>query len=128
MLVVDASVAGFWVLPDEGGAGPAFPAGEERIAAPWLFWAELRNLLIASERRGRLPAGFVEEAVTGIEALGIVLDTTPSGPAVLALARRHGLTVYDALYLELALRAGGRLATRDGALRRAAGAEGVAVV
>lgn len=134
MLVVDASVAAGWVLPDEtgetgvGGSPAPLLASAGRIVAPWLFWAEFRNVLVMSERRGRLPAGAVEEAVAAIEGLGIVLDTMPSGPAVLDLARRHGLTVYDALYLELALRLRGRLATRDAALRRAAGAEGVAAV
>jgi predicted nucleic acid-binding protein len=133
MLVVDASVVAGWLLPDEDGPEDgldpaALLAGEEPIAAPWLLWAEFRNILVVSERRGRLAAGIVEQAVEAVEELGIALDTTPSGPGVVDLARRHGLTVYDALYLELALRGRGRLATRDAALRRAAVAEGVAVV
>jgi predicted nucleic acid-binding protein len=129
MLVVDASAVAGWLLPDEGGMDPAaLLAGEERIAAPWLLWAEIRNILVVNERRGRLPAGIVEQALEAVEGLGIALDTTPSGPGVLDLARRHGLTVYDALYLELALRARGRLATLDAALRRSAEAEGVTVV
>jgi predicted nucleic acid-binding protein len=128
MLVVDASAVAGWLLPDEGGADPAtLLAVEERIAAPWLLWAELRNILVVNERRGRIPAGIVELAVEAVEGLGIALDTTPSGPGVLDLARRHGLTIYDALYLELALRGQGRLATLDAALRRAAEAEGVTV-
>ena len=118
MLVVDASAVAGWLLPDEGGTDPAaLLAGEEPIAAPWLLWAELRNILVVNERRGRIPAGIVEQAVEAVEGLGIALDTAPSGPGVLALARRHGLTVYDALSLELrAARAG---AARD-ARRRAA--------
>lgn len=129
MLVVDASAVAGWLLPDEDAADPASLLGpEERVAAPWLLWAELRNILVVSERRGRLPAGFVEQVVAAVEDLGIALDTAPSGPGVIDLARRHGLTVYDALYLELALRERGRLATRDAHLRRAAEAEGVAVV
>jgi len=129
MLVVDASAVAGWLLPDEGGADPATLLVEaEPIAAPWLLWAELRNILVVNERRGRIPPGIVELAVEAVEGLGIALDTTPSGPGVLDLSRRHGLTVYDALYLELALRARGRLATLDAALRRAAVAEGVTVV
>jgi predicted nucleic acid-binding protein len=129
MLVVDASAVAGWLLPDEGGADPAtLLAGEERIVAPWLLWAELRNILVVNERRGRIPRGVVEQAVEAVEGFGIELDTTPSGAGVLDLARRHGLTVYDALYLELALRARGRLATLDATLRRSAEAEGVAVV
>ncbi|MGH9518032.1 MAG: type II toxin-antitoxin system VapC family toxin, partial [Terriglobales bacterium] len=57
--------------------------------------------------------------------LGIVIDTNPNGPAMIALARRHRLTVYDAAYLELALRTGFRLATLDRHLACAARAEGV---
>jgi predicted nucleic acid-binding protein len=128
MLVVDASAVAGWLLPDEDGADPAaLIAGNEEIAAPWLFWAELRNILVVNERLGRIPAGIVELAVEAVEGLGIALDTAPSGPGVLDLARRHRLTVYDALYLELALRGGGRLATLDAALRRSAEAEGIAV-
>lgn len=41
------------------------------------------------------------------------------------LADRHGLTVYDAAYLDLALDVDGELATLDGELRKAAEAEGV---
>ena len=60
--------------------------------------------------------------------LGIVLDSSPSGPAVIGLRRRHGLTGYDALYLDLALREDADLATLDAALARAARSEGVQVV
>lgn len=128
-LVVDASVVAGWILPDESGADPAaLLAAEDRLVAPWLFWAEVRNVLVMAERRERLPAGAVEEGVAAVEGLGIALDTTPAGPAVIDLVRRHRLTVCDALHLELALRASARLATLDPALRRAAVAEGVAVV
>jgi predicted nucleic acid-binding protein len=129
MLVVDASAVAGWLLPGEDGADPAtLLAEEEPIAAPWLLWTELRNILVVNERRGRLPPGIAELAVEAVEGLGIALDTAPSGPGVLELARRHRLTVYDALSLELALRVQGRLATLDGALRQAAVAEGVTVV
>lgn len=129
MLVVDASAVAGWLLPDEGGTDPAaLLSGGEDVAAPWLFWAEIRNILVVAERRGRLPAGVAEQALSAVEDLGIALDTSPSGPAVIDLARRHGLTVHDALYLELALRRHGRLATLDAALGRAADAEGVAVI
>jgi predicted nucleic acid-binding protein len=47
---------------------------------------------------------------------------------LLALARRHGLTVYDAAYLELALREGLDLATLDTELADAARAEGMPLV
>lgn len=128
MLVLDASALAAAVLPDESGPDlPGLLAAHEELAAPWLLWAEIRNILITLERRGRLPGGFAEEALAAIEALGLALDAAPAGAEVLRLARRHGLTVYDALYLELALRRRAVLATRDGALGRAAQAEGVAL-
>ena len=44
------------------------------------------------------------------------------------LGEAHGLTAYDAMYLDLAIRLGADLATLDAALRRAALAEGIVVV
>lgn len=65
------------------------------------------------------------------EDLGrLPIDTEPAlntarGEEVLALGEKHGLTVYDAAYLELARRYQFPLATLDGDLRKAAQAEGV---
>ena len=101
---------------------------EAELGAPWLFWVELRNILIVGERRGRLAPGLAEGFLEAVEALGLALDAAPSSAAVLRLARGHRLTAYDALYLELALRQGARLMTLDGALAQAARAEGVALV
>jgi predicted nucleic acid-binding protein len=47
---------------------------------------------------------------------------------VLALCQRRGLTVYDAAYLELAMRRGLPLATQDSDLLKASQAEGVSLV
>ncbi len=119
MLVIDASALIGWVMPDETGIDlqKAFEAHDE-VLAPWLLWVELRNILLVSERRGRLPAGMADQIIETIDDLAIHLD----------LSRRHGLSAYDALYLELALRQGAALASLDKALLRAAEAEGVAVL
>ncbi|MCB1387912.1 MAG: type II toxin-antitoxin system VapC family toxin [Rhodobacteraceae bacterium] len=128
-LVVDASAVAGWLMPDEAGQDLAALADHYTdFAAPFLLWAELRNILIMGERRGRLPQGMPEQAIEAVEALGIVLDTQPSSAGVLRLARSRGLTIYDAMYLDLSLRRGADLATLDAALARAAKAEGVAVV
>ncbi len=126
-LVLDASAVVAWLMPDE-----AAPAGlldrataAAGLAAPWLFWAELRNILIVSERRGRLPTGTAEAFLAAVAGLGIRHDHDPDEAAVLRLARTHRLSVYDALYLDLALRLGCPLATLDTRLAEAAGAEGV---
>ena len=129
MLVVDASALAGWLMPDEVGVDFAALAGQHEIfTAPWLLWVEIRNMLVINERRGRIPVAVVEQALEAIGALGIVLDTTPSSATVLILCRKHGLSAYDALYLDLALRQEAVLATRDTALARAARAEGVVVV
>lgn len=125
-LVVDASAIAGWLLPDETGPDLSGPfAAHSEICAPWLLWAEFRNILIVSERRGRLPQGMADELIEAVEGLAIELDTTPSPAGVLALARRHGLTVYDALYLDLAIRREAVLATLDNKLVQAASSEGV---
>ncbi|WP_230312596.1 type II toxin-antitoxin system VapC family toxin [Paracoccus lichenicola] len=128
MLVLDASALVGWVMPDERGINlPELAALHADIVAPWLLWAELRNILIVNERRGRIPPGTAEQIIDAVEALGIVLDIEPAGAVVLDLARRHRLTIYDALYLELALRQGATLASLDDALLAAAKAEAVPV-
>lgn len=128
MLVLDASAIIGWIMPDEAGLDldPLIAEGEA-LLAPWLLWVELRNILIVSERRGRLPAGMGDQIADSVDALQIVLDGAASSAVVMDLARRHGLTAYDALYLETALRHGAALATLDGKLRAAATAEGVAL-
>jgi predicted nucleic acid-binding protein len=63
-----------------------------------------------------------------ISRLAVTLDGSPDEREVMALARRHRLTVYDAAYLELALREELPLATLDAALAEAARREGVLVL
>ncbi len=82
-----------------------------------------------------LPADVIEliaralkgERFTSAGAALRTVRTLPHGhvAAVLGLARRHGLTVHDAAYLELAIRRQAPLATLDAALSRAAAVEGV---
>ena len=60
-----------------------------------------------------------------LEALSLRIDRAPESDAVLALARAHRLTIYDAGCLELAGRIGAPLATLDRQLARAARAAGV---
>jgi predicted nucleic acid-binding protein len=86
---------------------------------PPLFWYELRNALLMAERRGRLPLGQAEAFLQDLGALPIVVDHAHAEHVVLQLARRFALTVYDAAYLEVAMRLGAPLATLDGALRDA---------
>lgn len=78
-----------------------------------------------NERRRRLEPSQTAEILARLARLPIVLDHEPIGDAVLALARAHRLTFYDAAYLELALRRDAPLATLDRQLAAAARAAAV---
>ena len=128
--VLDCSVACAWLLDDE--SVPSADRVLERVgtygaSAPGLLWAELRNALVMAERRGRLSPVQTEAALAQIEDLDIELDHAPDGATTLHLAREHQISVYDALYLELALRQQRELATLDRALQKAAESEGVGI-
>lgn len=129
--VLDASVAASWVLPDEGRtrANVAYQRLLADIAlVPTVWWFEIRNLLVVNEWRGRLDPALTREALTLIAELPIRFDDETREDALLELARRHRLTVYEAAYLELAKRRHIQLATLDKALTRAARAERVSLM
>ena len=94
-------------------------------AVPDIWTAEVRNVLVFNERRGRISPEQVDGWFSFFESLPIAIDPNPDHQTTLVLARAHRLTFYDALYLELAQRRQATLATLDAALLRAADAEGV---
>ena len=129
--VLDASVALAWFLDDEQA-----PQADnvrtrlirERAYVPQLWRLEVRNGLIIAERRGRLSATRINECLEAIKRLPIQTDSEAVLDTVVSLARMHNLSVYDAVYLELAKRRDAALASLDGALLRAAAEEGVELV
>ncbi len=129
--VLDASVALAWFLDDEQA-----PQADnvrtrlirERAYVPQLWHLEVRNGLIIAERRGRLSATRINECLEAIKRLPIQTDSEAVLDTVVSLARMHNLSVYDAVYLELAKRRDAALASLDGALLRAAAEEGVELV
>ena len=128
--VPSSSVALAWVLRDEPSASA--DAALQQVAEnggvdPALWWVEVRNGLVTAERRGRLTQEDTAAALQAIDALGIHLDHAPDNTSLLRLARTHGLTVNDAMYLELSIRQQRPLVTLDGKLHAAAQAEGVAL-
>jgi predicted nucleic acid-binding protein len=130
-LVIDASVAASWCFPDEHDA--TVNAAIDRLAAdeavvPALWWFEIRNIAIVNERRGRIEPAGTAEFLADLRRLPIRIDRHPDSEIVLAFARKHNLTAYDAAYLELAHRLGGSLATLDRALMVAATNEGVDLI
>ena len=95
---------------------------------PSLWWLEVRNGLLIGERRGRLTQHDTAFFLRRASGLALTVDQAPDETGVLTLARRHRLTVYDAAYLDLALRESLPLATLDKELATAARAEGVALI
>ena len=127
-LVVDASVVIAWLFDDEEeprANGALELLEEDGALVPHLWHLETRNALLIAERRGRLSRGGVKERVDALRGLPIRTDEEPDLQSAFDLARAHDLSFYDALYLELAKRESAGLATLDGALGRAAVAEGV---
>ena len=101
---------------------------EGGVWVPALFLWEVANVLLMAERRQRISQAERVEALQLVEPLGLQIDQ--ADPAVvlhdgLQLAAQTGLTSYDAAYLELAMRIGAALATRDRELQRCATAAGV---
>jgi predicted nucleic acid-binding protein len=132
--VLDASIALAWCFADE--ATPATDALLDRLAdeeavAPALWRLEVADALARSERRGRLSPAGLTRSVTLLQRLAVAVDLAGSDRAfreVLDLARRERLTVYDAAYVELALRLGLPLASMDAQLRNAAAGLGLALL
>ena len=129
-LVVDASIS--VVEPLKQARADLAPAlarlRQDTWIVPALWWFEVRNALVINERRKRLTAQALEMALGELSRTAVTIDRAADETVIMALARRRRLTVYDAAYLELALRERLDLATLDALLAEAARREGVAVV
>ena len=134
MFVLDASIAMAWCFEDE--ATSATRGLLDRLSieggyVPGIWPIEVANVLTLAERRRRITPADSAEFIGMLEGLSILVDegtTTRAFGRVLDLAREAGLTAYDAAYLELSMRLGVPLATKDGPLGDAARRLGVTVV
>lgn len=127
-VVVDASVAVRFLAGEAAWLDQwkAWTESDALVIVPPHFSAEVANALLRSVA---LPAVDVSARLEHLAATG--LETTDRGwPGILgavALAERHRLSVYDALYLDLAIDVDAELATLDRKLSRAARSEGLTV-
>ena len=132
--VIDASVALAWCFGDEWTEATASILERlqtDAAAVPSLWHLEVANGLALAERGGRITPAESTELITLLETLEIVVDGETPARAfarVLDLAREERLTAYDAAYLELAMRLGLPLASKDGDLCDAAERLGVSVL
>jgi predicted nucleic acid-binding protein len=128
-IVADASVAVPLLLghPDWMRAWRSWTEADALVLVPSHFGLEVANALLRSARIGE-PATI--SALQDLARLRYdVADRGFSGlQASVRLAEGHGLSVYDAAYLELAIDVDGELATLDGPLRTAAGKESVPLI
>jgi predicted nucleic acid-binding protein len=128
--VIDASVTLSWVYTDEHSA--ASDALLARVAnqgalVPSLWRLEIASALQNGIKRKRINAAYRDSAIQKLLRLPIETDPDTKDYAwttILQLADIHRITVYDASYLELALRRGLPLATRDDQLAAAAASAG----
>jgi predicted nucleic acid-binding protein len=133
-IVLDSSATLAWVFVDEvtDPIRQVFHLVSESGAwVPGLWKLEVANILEMSARRGRHDAAFRSATLADLALLPISVDTETdrhAWGATIELSARHRLTMYDAAYLELALRRGLPLASLDAELRRAAQAEGILVL
>lgn len=134
MKVLDASMALAWLFPrlDQAEAALAELAldelDHEEFVVPAIWYGEVANGILRGERKGLVTLSQSAAFLAELDLASIETETDSPRlrqPVVLALARSHGLTTYDAMYLELALRRGAPLATFDarlaGAMRQAGG-------
>jgi predicted nucleic acid-binding protein len=100
------------------------------IWVPAVWSLEIANAVLAGERAKRVRQPDVRRFTTLLEGLSIVQDAQSPGEytgRVLPVAREHGLSAYDAAYLELSIRRGAPLATLDNKLQKAARRAGVEI-
>jgi len=129
VLVVDASVSASWLFDNEDDPEAAAALVALEIVdgiVPQLWHFEMRNILLVARRRQRISARGLADRLMALAELPLATDADPDLEKAMELAERHGLTFYDALYLELAHRQHARLTTLDSALQRAAKNEGLA--
>jgi predicted nucleic acid-binding protein len=133
-VVVDASMTMAWHFEDERTKTVndiLSWVSESGAVVPFHWRAEVANSFLMAERRSRTTADFTERSLKDLE--GLPIDVDPLGPEMAwsetrRLAAEHGLTIYDAIYLELAVRSDLPLATLDKQLARAATKAGVTVM
>jgi len=124
--VLDASVIVSWLLEDENfGHAQQIESVLENASAlvPMIWHIELRSALLSAERRGRITSNAFDDLLQNVSLIAVSTDHSVHLNAAVNLARKHRLSIYDAIYLELALRTGSDLATHDKGLAKAAQVE-----
>lgn len=118
---MDASMAAAFLLREASGETfigivESVADGEVELLVPSIFPCEMLNILVMTERRNRISSDTARALTSEFNQLPITVDPPPHADVrhrIQELAMRHGLTAYDAAYLELAERIGAELITLD---------------
>ena len=130
-LILDASVAAKWVLPhdDEPLTEQAlvllkrYSDDELRLLVPDLFWAEFGNILWKAVRQGRITAESATAALDGMRARRFpTVSSLSLITGACKIARSFGRSVYDGIYVALAIEMDAELVTADERLASAVAA------
>ena len=123
MFILDCSATMAWCFEDEASqyADAVLDCLQSQTAiVPRLWHIEILNVLLVGERRHRIDKEDSREFLEVLQALDIQTDATSiflNDPNVIHLGRKHQLSAYDAVYLELAIRERLQIATQDKKLR-----------
>lgn len=123
--VLDASVTLAWCFADEATENITALLNKlelEKALVPAIWPLEVGNILLAAARRKRITYADIAQFLEMLNSINIEIDIETihkSFHETLSLAHSEGLTTYDAAYLELAMRTGLPLATKDKQLQDA---------
>ena len=126
MIVVDASVAVKWFLPEpHAEAASQLLAPDHDLVAPDLIRLEAASVFLRTLRRGELGRADAEAAMRALGQAMAIVETGPFVDRAFAIAERHGGAVYDAVYVALARSLDAALVTDDAGLADVARRAGV---
>jgi len=134
VIVLDTSTTLSWFFEDERDSGSAALLSRVAVTGavtPSLWKLEVANALAVAVRRGRCTLDFADETLARLARMRITIDgetAIHAWAATRALSAAHGLTIYDATFLELAQRRSLPLATCDRRLAAAAQTLGLDIV
>lgn len=129
--VIDASVAVAWCADSQATpltTAALKAANENGGSVPAIFWFEVLYALAGLEFRGVVSQAEIDAFVVDLGSIALTIDAAYDNAGILNLhsfTRQYGVSIYDAAYLELALRLNLPLATRDSSLTKAAQDAGV---
>ena len=132
--VLDCSVTMAWVFSDESSPRTdrlRESLIEDSAIVPAIWPIEVGNVLLVATRRGRMKAQDWSRIEMDLETLPIEIDTDSCHrvlTSVLPVAHTHNLSVYDAMYLELAQRRRLPMATLDSQLAQAGQAANIKIL